>query len=149
MKTSRAILFLCALAVCGAPSIVFAGGSVGFEQVEPLLREQPATYRWLASTLRFPDSAFAEVRFAPYFRKLGGGRMGPYNFTAQTRDRAHPGRVEIVVCTTSQFVDAKDHPVRGDRIFLAARVIEHLSSIVVRDESQSPVPVLCPESDQQ
>jgi hypothetical protein len=131
------------------PSIALAGGTVGFEQVEPLLREQPATYRWLASTLRFPDSAFAQVRFAPYFRKLGGGRMGPYSFTAQPRDSARAGQVEVVVCTTSQFVDAAGHTLQGDRIFSASQVIEHLSSIVVRDESPSSVPAECPESDQQ
>jgi hypothetical protein len=146
MKTDRAISFLCALVIGGAPSTVLAGGSVGFEQVQPLLLEQPATYRWLVSTLRLPSSAFAQVRFASYFRKLGGRRMGPYSFTAQTRESAHPGQVEVVVCTTSRFVDAEDHVLQGDRIFSASRVIEHLSSIVVRDATMSPVPAVCPES---
>jgi len=144
----RVILLLCAFALGTTPTAVRAGGSVEFEQVEQLLREQPATYRWLAATLRFPDSAFAQVRFAPYFRTLGGGRMGPYVFTAQSRDSAQPDRIEVVVCTTSQFVDATGHALGADQVFSATRVIEHVSSIVVRDESQASVPALCPESGQ-
>ena len=122
-----------------------AGGTVDFAVVEQLLREQPATYNWLSSTLIFPPSAFAEVRFGSHFASLGGGRAGPYSFVAQRRGSSERAGVEVALCTKVRFLDAKGEELPNDSIETAARIDEHLVAVLVRDVGASPSRPPCQE----
>lgn len=137
--------FLCLIAfgmACGA-SPAFAGGSVDFENVDRLLRQHPAVYQWLASSLVFPDTVYAEVRFGSHFDHLGGGRMGPYSFLARPKSGTADNDIRVVVCTVATFVDADGKPLPEDKMFAASRVDETLTKVQVQEASLHVPPPTC------
>ncbi len=127
---------------CGA-SPAFAGGSVDFDNVDRLLRQQPAVYQWLASSLVFPGTAYAEVRFGSHFDHLAGGRMGPYSFLSRPKSGTADGDIRVVVCTVATFVDADGKPLPDDKMFAASRVDETLTTVQVQGASLNLPPATC------
>jgi hypothetical protein len=127
-----------------ASGLCSAGGSVEFKVVDQLIRQQPSTYRWLSSTLVFPDTAFAEVRFGPHFKHLSGERMGPYTFVARPMASSAGSEIEIIVCTDAHFIDKSGEHLAESRIAEAARLEEKLASVQVRDRRDAAGSPACP-----
>ena len=145
MRHPHAICRVALLAAFLWPGASFAGGSLDFAQVEQLLREQPATYRWLSTTLVFPSGAYAEVRLGPHFRALGGARIGPYSFLAERRGASPTSRVEVTACTRYRFLDAQGVELPESDIEKATKIDEHLLAILVRDPQTNMNRSLCPQ----
>ena len=134
-----------ALLVFAATGLCHAGGSVAFEDVERLISSQPATHKWLSSTLVLPETADAEIRFGNHFTHLGGARMGPYTFRAKIKGAVAPAEVDVTVCTTAEFYDQSGNKVSKSIEKKATRVEEKLAAILVRDaQDKEPAPD-CPK----
>jgi hypothetical protein len=127
------------------PLTSVGGGTLEFAQVEQLLREQPATYRWLATTLVFPSAAYAEIRLGTHFPALGGARIGPYSFFAERRGAGPASRVEVTLCTRYRFLDPQGVELPEGEIEKATKIDEHLLAILVRDPQTNMNRSLCPQ----
>ena len=138
---SRLLFPLVAVFVAGT---CHAGGSVSFEDVEPLLRTQPATHKWLSSTLELPEMADAEIRFGNEFKHLGGARMGPYTFRAKVKGSTPPVEIDVTVCTTAEFLDKSGKKVTKAVEKTAVKVSEKLAAILVRDARDDGASPACP-----
>lgn len=121
-----------------------AGGSVSFEDVERLLRSQPATYKWLSSTLELPDTADAEIRFGNHFKHLGGARMGPYTFRAKQKGVTSAVEIDVTVCAEAEFYDQSGKKITKAIEQKAVRVEEKLTAILVRDARDDGAAPACP-----
>lgn len=128
-----------------APGLCGAGGSVEFSVVDQLIRQQPAIYGWLSSSLVLPDTAFAEVRFGPHFKHLSGGRMGPYTFMAKPRASRSTREIEVTICTNARFLDKSGKQLLDSNIEDAVRLEEKLASVQVRDRRADVGRPVCPE----
>lgn len=82
----------------------YAGGTMGTDEVIPLLKQQPALYEHLSTTLEFSSAAWAQ-RIGHVGRdRLAGARVAPYEFNA--RRKGHRGDWEfrlIVEAETTYF----------------------------------------------
>jgi hypothetical protein len=87
------------LALVLAPVLCVAGGTVGLNEIDPLLREKPAIRAFLLSSLNLDDTVMAAVRFGPHFEHLGGARMGPYLLQGRPKGPKDGTPLEIVLCT--------------------------------------------------
>jgi hypothetical protein len=128
-----------------APGLCSAGASVEFSVVDQLIRQQPAIHDWLSSTLVLPDTAFAEVRFGPHFKHLGGGRMGPYTFVAKPMASRAASGIEVIICTNARFLDKSGKQLPDSNIEDAVRLEEKLASVQVRDRRADAGRPVCPE----
>ena len=128
-----------------ASGLCSAGGSVEFKVVDQLIRQQPTIYSWLSSSLVLPDTAFAEVRFGPHFKHLGGGRMGPYTFMAKPIASSSISEIEIIICTNARFFDKSGKQLLDSNIEDAVRLEEKLASVQVRDKRGDVGSPVCPE----
>lgn len=117
-----------------------AGGTLGTEDLENLLRQQPTAYEALKSTIILSDSAYAKTRLGPQIKALGGARVGPYIIEG-TLKQSHK-KIDVVLCTRAEFLSSNGKPLPLDRIEEAVRIDETLTSIVLREPSQDKLP--CP-----
>jgi len=141
----RRIYLLSAILSLAAVNLCHAGGSVDFEDVDRLIRAQPATYQWMSSTLQFPDAADAEIRFGKHFTHLGGARMGPYMFRAKVKGVAASAEVDVTVCTSAEFQDKSGKTVSKAIEKNATQLKEKLVTILVRDASDTQAAPDCPK----
>ena len=128
-----------------APGLCSAGGSVEFSVVDQLIRQEPAIHSWLSSSLVLPDTAFAEVRFGSHFKHLSGGRMGPYTFVAKPMASSFTSEIEVIVCTTTRFLDKSGKQLLDSNIEDAVRVEEKLASVQVRGKRGDALRPVCAE----
>ena len=70
--------------IMSASTAAFAGGSLFFREVRPILENDPLG-RWLLSEFEFADSA-SGTRLGSHFAHLGGARIGPYYVSATAKD---------------------------------------------------------------
>ncbi len=134
------------LAACVRPPAAQAGGSLGFAEIEPLLRQKPRLAGFLYQSFLLPDSAFAEVRLGPHFTRLSAYRLGPYRLRATPKGAPTPAPVSITLCTTHQFLDAagKVIPEESEAMFQAVAFREELTAVVVRELSEENRGSGCP-----
>jgi hypothetical protein len=102
-------------------------------------RKRPKALR---SSLEFPATAWAEVRLGSHFKALGGARMGFYSFKARVRNSNR--EVEVVLCTTGRFLNLKGEELPESQVFEAARLEEHLVTLLLRDVSTTRGTPSCP-----
>ncbi|MBS1169794.1 MAG: hypothetical protein H6R01_712 [Burkholderiaceae bacterium] len=140
IRSCRTLFPFLAVFVAG---LSHAGGSVAFEDVESLLRAQPVTQQWLASTLVLPETADAEIRFGNQFVHLGGARMGPYTFRAKVKGAAKPAEIDVTVCTAATFLDKSGKKVTKSVEKTAVKVEEKLTAVLVRD-ARDDAATACP-----
>ncbi|MEA5098161.1 MAG: hypothetical protein VB032_06475 [Burkholderiaceae bacterium] len=138
------VRWLLAAVALAAASLCHAGGSVAFEDVERLMRAQPATHQWLVSTLELPETADAAIRFGHHFRHLGGARIGPYTFRAKVKGTIPPVELEVTVCTGADFYDQAGQRVSTALEKTAVRVQEKLTAVLVRDVREDGAATVCP-----
>jgi hypothetical protein len=142
MISSRVCRSLVALAVWAMPYSTYAGGTIDLHELDSLLSEQPDATKALRSSLEFPATAWAEVRLGSHFKVLSGARMGPYSFKARVRSSNR--EVEVVLCTTGRFLDSKGEKLPDSQMFEAARLEEHLVTLLLRDVSTTRGAPSCP-----
>jgi hypothetical protein len=120
----------------------FAGGTLGSAELDALLQQQPDVREFLASTLKFSDSAYAEVRLGAHFKNLGGARIGPYTIPAKS---VKDGRaIEVVLCTKTRFLDRNGKEVTEPQIETATQIDEKLIAVLLRSPQDNGSRPLCP-----
>jgi len=145
MRHPHTICHVALLATFLWPGASIGGGTLDFAKVEQLLREQPATYRWLSTTLVFPSSAYAGVRLGSHFPAIGGAHIGPYSFLAERRGAGPTSRIEVTVCTRYRLLDAQGVELPESDLEKATKIDEHLLAILVRDPQTNMNRSLCPQ----
>lgn len=132
MKTPiRFLKCLSALLLSVSATSGFAGGSLGTDELLPLLAQKPEIRDAILSSLVLSDSAFGEVRLGSDFTHLGGERLGPYTIRAKVKQSGKP--IQIVLCTTRQFLSQSGRPLSENDMFDAVRVDEKLDFVMLRD----------------
>ena len=86
--------FFLTLLIVANGALVSAGGSLGFEEIQPILERDPALGKWLLENLEFKPSA-SGTRLGRHWTELGGARQGPYFVDATTKDTSTPLFVTI------------------------------------------------------
>ena len=85
------------------PAVSFANGSVAYDEVRKLLPKEVRDHLEFAFEIEEVGEA---IRLGKHFGDLGGGRMGPYYFSAKSKARGGSA-CTIGIITNSQIVDAK------------------------------------------
>jgi len=133
MKRSRIGLLFLLSTIAGGPCL--AGGTLGTDELKPLMQQQPDVYEALSSSLRLADSAFAETRLGPRFKHLGGARAGPYTIKAALKQSRK--EVDVVLCTKVRYLDRDGSELPQGKAEEAARIDEKLSAVMLREPSSS------------
>ena len=116
-----------------------AGGTLGFEEIVPILRENPAIWAQLEAEYLLPESAFGEIRLGPHFKRLSGARTGPYTFLAEKRGQKENLKTQVLVCTDVQFISASGRVLTEPNWEKAVRVRETFRSISFHEQNAWPV----------
>lgn len=132
-----------ALAWVLAPSLSIAGGTVGLDDIEPLLRQKPALREFVRSAFDLDATVMAAIRFGPQFEHLSGGRMGPYMVEARPRGSLGRPPIELVLCTEARFLDEHGRVVQSE--MTAHRVEETLTAVMLREIGSRPAIPACPD----
>lgn len=119
-----------------------AGGTLGSEELDALLKQQPDVREFLTSTLKLSDSAYAEVRLGEHFKNLGGARIGPY--TIQAKSLKDGRSIEVVLCTHTRFLDDNWKELPEDRIETASKIDEKLVAVLLQQPDEKRGKPLCP-----
>jgi hypothetical protein len=130
-KQFRLLKCLSTLLLSVSTTSSFAGGSLGSDELLPLLAQKPEIRDAILSSLVLSDSAFGEVRLGSHFTHLGGERLGPYTIRAKVKQSGKP--IQLVLCTTSRFLSQSGRPLSEDDMFDAVRVEEKLDFVMLRD----------------
>jgi len=98
-------LALGALCVLAAALPAWADGTVSFKaDVLPLLKAKPAFEKFLLGTLKIDDAGLGTRIADQAMSRLGGSRMGPYEFTATWHDaNGADVPVTLIVQTNTRF----------------------------------------------
>ena len=116
------------------PSI--AGGTLGLNEIDGLLRQKPALREFLTSSLDLSDTVMAAVRFGSHFEHLGGGRMGPYMIEARPKATKERIPIQVVLCTDARFLDGSGNVAENE--MKAVRVEEKLTAVMLREIDARP-----------
>lgn len=92
------------------PMMVLANGSVSREDIEPVLKSNPALEKALTGAFVL-DEVGSGVRLGRMVGNLGGARTGPYEFGATVLNGG--GKVSVTLHTAVRFIDAS-----GKTVFL-------------------------------
>ena len=76
-----------------------AGGSFAFEDLQPILNQQPVMAKWLTDGLEFAESGDAMRIGQKVNPRFGGRRIGPYVILAKPKGAAGPFTLEVTVET--------------------------------------------------
>ena len=140
MRVRRSLWVL--LASLAVPSTSTAGGTIGLDEIDPLLRQRPALRRFLMSSLEFESTAMAAVRLGSHFEHLGGARIGPCLLQGRPRGSKNGEPLEVVLCTQPRFLDAAGEVAAEET--KATRVEEKLMEVVLREAHSKPAIPSCP-----
>jgi hypothetical protein len=110
-------------------SSAWAGGSFAFEDLQPILNQQPGLAKWLTDGLEFAETGEA-VRIGQNVNaRFGGLRIGPYVILAKPKGASGPFTLELTIETELRCRNAAGKAVDVSQ----AQVIqENFSSITAR-----------------
>jgi hypothetical protein len=131
-------IFLLAFIV---PKLSLAGGTLGTDELGPLLAQMPVVREFLRSSLRLSESAYSPIRLGPDFVHLSGARTGPYEIDATAINDGKP--LVVVLCTSIRYLDSKGHELPGARINQAVSIEEKLTGVMLRQEGGGSAQPLC------
>ncbi|MGO9174819.1 MAG: hypothetical protein ACLQED_01550 [Desulfobaccales bacterium] len=115
-------------------ALAWAGGSFGFEDLRPILNQQPVLAQWLTAGLDFDESGDA-VRIGQNVNpRFGGRRVGPYVILAKPKGAAGPFTLEVTVETELICRDKAGKPVDVSK---AQTIKEKFSSVTVKPYQES------------
>jgi hypothetical protein len=133
-------VLLAGLVVPGASR---AGGTVGLDEVDRLLRQRPSLRSFLMSSLQLESTVMAALRLGPHFEHLGGARVGPYLLEGRPKGSKDGEPLEVVLYTQVQFLDAEGKVAAEETE--ATRVEERLTVVMLREAHSKPTIPSCPE----
>jgi hypothetical protein len=112
----------------------WAGGSFAFEDLQPILNQQPVLAQWLTNGLDFDQTGDA-VRIGQNVNpRFGGRRIGPYVILAKPKGAAGPFSLEVTVETELICRDAAGKPVEVSK---AQTIQEKFASVTVKTYQES------------
>ncbi len=125
--------FLLALALFLAwpGSAAWAGGSFAFEDLQPILNQQPVLSQWLTASLDFDQTGLAVRLGQNVYPHLGGARVGPYAILAKPKGKAGPFTLQVTVNTKIIFLDKAGKPMADSDKSEPWHIKEKLSSVTV------------------
>jgi hypothetical protein len=110
-------------------SAAWAGGSFAFEDLQPILNQQPVLAKWLTSGLEFDQTGDA-IRIGQNVNpRFGGRRIGPYVILAKPTGTSGPFTLEVTVETELMCRNAAGKDVDVSE---AQTIQEKFSSVTVR-----------------
>jgi hypothetical protein len=112
-----------------------AGGSFAFEDLQPILRQQPVLAKWLTGGLEFAETGDALRIGQKVNPRFGGRRIGPYVILAKPRGASGPFTLEVTMETELICRNAAGKAVDVSQ----AQVIqEKFSSVTIRPYQERP-----------
>lgn len=123
------------------PGLAIAGGTLSTSELDVLIKQMPVVRDFLRSSLRFSDSAYAEVRLGPDFVNLSGARTGPYTIDARSAKDGVP--LVVVLCTSTRFLDKKGRQLPDAQITQAVSIEEKLTGVMLRQEGNDATQPSC------
>ena len=121
--------FLAAVLVLGVAQGAAAGGTLGTEELDPLLAQKPVLRAALLGAFNLSESAFGAVRLGHHFPNLSGRRLGPYFILATAKQSHEP--VQIVLCTSYAFIGNQGQVLSEAEQESASAVSETLVSVML------------------
>ena len=108
-------------------------GSVFFDDVAPLLRQQEQLYNFLTTSLNIAEIGIG-LRFGPQWVHLVGERINPYEFSATPKDGA-AGNLLLTIIAEATFFDSSGNEIPEDDNEIqekAVRFTETLTHVEIR-----------------
>lgn len=128
VRTGVGILGLAVLVSLPGAS-AWAGGSFAFEDLQPILQQEPVLAKWLTGGLEFAETGDA-VRIGQNVNpRFGGRRIGPYVILAKPKGASGPFTLEVTVETELICRNAAGKDVDVSK---AHTIQEKFSSVTVR-----------------
>lgn len=116
-------------------SAAWAEGSFGFEDIQPILQQQPVLAQWLTGGLDFDETGGYAIRIGQNVNpRLGGLRVGPYVILAKPKGAAGPFSLEVTVETEIICLNKAGKPVDVSK---AQTIQEKFSSVTVKPYQES------------
>ena len=123
-----------ALLVSLPGAVAWAGGSFAFEDLQPILNQQPVLAKWLTGGLDFDQTGDA-VRIGQNVNpRFGGRRIGPYVILAKPKGAAGPFSLAVTVETELICLNAAGKPVGVPE---AQTIQEKFASVTVKPYQES------------
>ncbi len=92
-------LLALALLISLPGSAAWAGGSFAWDDLQPILNQQPVLAKWLTSGLEFAETGDAMRIGQNVNPRFGGRRTGPYVILAKPKGAPGPFTLEVTVET--------------------------------------------------
>jgi hypothetical protein len=127
-------LLVLALLIFLPGSAAWAGGSFAFEDLRPILNQQPVLAKWLTGGLDFDQTGDAARVGQNVNPRFGGLRVGPYVILAKPNGASGPFTLEVTVETELLCRDAAGKPVEVSE---AQTIQEKFSSVTVKPYQES------------
>lgn len=109
----------------------FSEGSVAFEHVAAIVRQDESVYRLIVLLFEF-ETDFTGIRLGNNFPFLGGSRIGPYECTVSLKNGVTGDQTyTLIVNTKVVFLDEEKREL-DDRIFNARFIKEYFLNIEIR-----------------
>ncbi len=135
------------LALLTAPQILWAEGSVSWDDVVPLLHQNPTLQAFVETTLDVEPSGTA-MRLGAEYENLSGMRVAPYRFSAKPKGDGGGFSFDLVIEAESHFYDPKGQKIEkteGDPVFQADRLEQILVGVSLLPLPVEELPQLRPE----
>ena len=115
-------------------SAAWAGGSFAYEDLQPILNQQPVLAQWLTGGLDFDQTGDA-VRIGQNVNpRFGGLRVGPYVILARPKGASGPFTLEVTVETE---LICRNKAGKDVEVSEAQTIQEKFSSVSVRPYQES------------
>jgi hypothetical protein len=118
-----------AVLVASLNSAAWAGGSFAFEDLQPIVNQQPVLAKWLTGGLEFAETGDAIRIGQNVNERFGGRRVGPYVILAKPKGASGPFTLEVTVETELICQNAAGKAVDVSQ---ATDIQEKFSSVTVR-----------------
>ncbi len=128
----RISIFITTLLVL--PRFLLAEGSVSWEDVTPLLAQNPQIRAYVAATLDVEPAGIG-IRLGSQFENLDGQRVAPYAFLAKPKGSDDGFPFELIIQADLRFFDENGQIIAKeavDDIHLATKLTETLAGVSIR-----------------
>jgi hypothetical protein len=135
MRRKRVLWLAMVVLVSWPGAAAWAGGSFAWEDLQPILHQQPVLAQWLTGSLEFAASGGA-VRIGQNVNpRFGGRRIGPYVILAKPKGAAGPFTLEVTVETELRCRNAAGKDVDVSQ---AQTIQETFAAVTVRPYQERP-----------
>ena len=132
---AQTILFV---TVCSLSRAAMAGGTLTAGEVFAIIQQRKEISDFLASSLEFRCTAFADVRLGgEVVPALGGKRIGPYTLWARGRGSKGGWTLQLTVETHATWQDASGAELPAERFPMATAVREEIDGVRIKPCSET------------